>query len=118
MALRVARGLFRLWLILSVLWIGYVGYVTWQTFPVDNWYIPEILLSHDYDYLLPGYCSPAQDDAEIAKQCIDQQIAAGKRDRRIVDKLAKARREWIIQVASIQAPVLALVPPAFVLALG
>jgi hypothetical protein len=26
--------LFRLWLILSALWIGGVGYVTWQTFPV------------------------------------------------------------------------------------
>jgi hypothetical protein len=26
MALRVARGLFRLWLVLSVLWIGGVGY--------------------------------------------------------------------------------------------
>ena len=38
MALRVARGLFRLWLILSVLWIGGVGYVTWQTLPsADSW---------------------------------------------------------------------------------
>ena len=26
MALRVARGLFRLWLVLSVLWIGGVGW--------------------------------------------------------------------------------------------
>ena len=29
MALRVARGLFRLWLVLSVLWIGGVGVMTW-----------------------------------------------------------------------------------------
>ena len=36
MALRVARGLFRLWLVLSVLWIGGVGYVTWQTLPSAN----------------------------------------------------------------------------------
>ena len=35
MALRVARGLFRLWLVLSVLWIGGVGVVTWRHFPVD-----------------------------------------------------------------------------------
>jgi hypothetical protein len=35
MALRFACGLFRLWLILSVLWIGGVGYVTWQEFPED-----------------------------------------------------------------------------------
>src|SRR5262245_13036990 len=33
MALRIARGLFRLWLVLSVLWIGGVGVVTWWTFP-------------------------------------------------------------------------------------
>jgi len=33
MALRVARGLFRLWLVLSVPWIGGVGVVAWQNFP-------------------------------------------------------------------------------------
>jgi hypothetical protein len=38
MALRVARGLFRLWLILSVLWIGGVSVVTWLTVPeVATW---------------------------------------------------------------------------------
>jgi hypothetical protein len=34
MALRVARGLFRLWLVLSVLWITGVGVATWWTFPL------------------------------------------------------------------------------------
>jgi hypothetical protein len=34
MALRVARGLFRLWLVLSVLWIGGVGVVTWLNYPL------------------------------------------------------------------------------------
>jgi len=29
MALRVARGLFRLWLVLSVLWIGSVPFMPW-----------------------------------------------------------------------------------------
>jgi hypothetical protein len=38
MALKIARGLFRLWLVLSVLWIGGVATVTWQAFPVD---VPE-----------------------------------------------------------------------------
>jgi hypothetical protein len=37
MAFRVARGLFRLWLVLSVLWIGGVGVMTWRTFPIDTW---------------------------------------------------------------------------------
>jgi hypothetical protein len=32
MALRVARGLFRLWLVLSVLWISGVAIVTWPAF--------------------------------------------------------------------------------------
>jgi hypothetical protein len=32
MALRVARGLFRLWLVLSVLWIGVVGVGAWRAF--------------------------------------------------------------------------------------
>ncbi len=36
MALRVARGLFRLWLVLSVLWIGGVAVETWWTFPVND----------------------------------------------------------------------------------
>src|SRR5262245_8224804 len=35
MALQVAHGLFRLWLVLSVLWVAGVGYLTWQTFPKD-----------------------------------------------------------------------------------
>jgi hypothetical protein len=37
MALRVARGLFRLWVVLSMLWIGGVGVVTWLTFPRDEY---------------------------------------------------------------------------------
>jgi hypothetical protein len=35
MTLRVVRGLFRLWLVLSVLWIGGVAALTWWTLPVD-----------------------------------------------------------------------------------
>ena len=35
MALRIGRGLFRLWLLLSVLWIGGVTVETWRIFPAD-----------------------------------------------------------------------------------
>ena len=35
MVLRVARGLLRLWLFLSVLWIGGVGVVTWRSLPTE-----------------------------------------------------------------------------------
>jgi len=48
-ALRVARGLFRLWIILSVLWIGGVGVTTWLTIPSTSdvsWdvFLPEKVL--------------------------------------------------------------------------
>jgi hypothetical protein len=36
MALRVARGLFRLWLVVSVLWIGGVTVVTWSVYRPIN----------------------------------------------------------------------------------
>jgi len=35
MALWVGMGLFRLWLVLSVLWVGGVGVTTWWTLPLD-----------------------------------------------------------------------------------
>lgn len=34
MALRVARGLFRLWFVLSILWIGAVAVMSWSALPV------------------------------------------------------------------------------------
>jgi hypothetical protein len=41
LALHVERGLFRLWLVLSVLWIGGVGVVTWPAFdPAKLWEHP------------------------------------------------------------------------------
>lgn len=36
--MRIGRGLFRLWLVLSVFWIAAVGtVVTWQNWPDDDW---------------------------------------------------------------------------------
>jgi hypothetical protein len=80
MALRVARGLFRLWLVLSVLWIGGVAVETWWTFPPNEWV--------DYE---TGLRAPYQ-------------------IRDMFDDPARAA----IRFASI----LALVPPALLLALG
>src|SRR5215471_21423790 len=63
MALRVARGLFRLWLILSALWIGAVGIVVWHE---KNW-----MFNPDGLILVPGstadICSTAKDE----QQCFD-----------------------------------------------
>jgi hypothetical protein len=47
MAIRVARGLFRLWVVISVLWIGGVGTVTWRTFPTNEGVVQ--LVPVDYD---------------------------------------------------------------------
>ena len=89
MVLRVARGLLRLWLFLSVLWIGGVGVVTWRTFPSE----------------------PAWQPAERPPWAEDQQNPppAGYVINQPSNQHAEAIRSAIV---------LALVPPAFVLALG
>jgi hypothetical protein len=96
MTLRVARGLFRLWLVLSVLWIGGVGIMTWWTFPV----IPAWAT-------LPSICDlPANERSKD----FDCSWLAGVKGWLVMDKEQRA--------ALLLAILLALVPPAFVLALG
>ena len=54
MALRVERGLFRLWLILSVLWIGGVGIAEWRTF-----IYPKIVVCEEVEATAPeSWCLP------------------------------------------------------------
>ena len=36
----IARGLFRLWLVVSVLWIGLIGVATWPTISDELWQPP------------------------------------------------------------------------------
>jgi hypothetical protein len=92
MVLRVARGLFRLWLVLSVLWIGGVGIMTWRTFAA--------LSQSDRSWLR----------AEILKNCPEgPEVAPWDTTPPWLTEPCKDIRF---------APVLALVPPVFVLALG
>ena len=100
MALRVARGLFRLWLILSVLWIGGVGVVTWQHFPVDLLLTPGRVPSGTFD-----------PDAYLAQYAPDFDPSNPSKPVRLIKD--KERRE-AIQFAV----VLALLPPIFLLAFG
>jgi hypothetical protein len=93
MALRVARGLFRLWLILSVLWIAGVGIVTWWTFPESE---------------LPSICDLPANQRPKEFNCSWVQWV--KEDLVYMDKTQRAAAE--------SGMLLALVPPAFVLALG
>jgi hypothetical protein len=80
-----ARGLFRLWLILSVLWIGGVGWVTWKDFP-DDWVRVCEQGEPPISCLPPGF---------------------------VIDP-----RPWWADPAIHRGIVLAVVAPAFVLALG
>jgi len=89
--LRVARGLFRLWLVLSVLWIAGVGIVTWQWLPVDKIIWPGDPPPAVFD---PGYYLADHSKPYVVSRDIE-------------------RREAIHF-----AVVLALLPPALLLALG
>jgi hypothetical protein len=88
MALRLARGLFRLWLVLTVLWIGGVGVATWRTFPI------------------PIEC-PFDPDAFLADK-------PQKKDCTWLDRV---KAPFVIEIVQDNIP-LALLPPIFVLALG
>jgi hypothetical protein len=100
MALRVARGLFRLWLVLSALWIGGVGFVTGQTFPVMPEWAIECERPFDPDAYLAGKPQPEAPCPWLARV----------KARLVMDEE---------QRATIQSAILlALVPPAFMLALG
>lgn len=94
MALRVARGLFRLWLVLSVLWIGGVGVVTWRDFPED-WRAAIPIAER------PPPTPPPTPPGEFNP---DEWLDA---------KLTEERHSAIWH-----ASLLAFLPPAFVLALG
>jgi hypothetical protein len=91
MALRVARGLFRLWLVLSVLWIGGVGFVTWWTVPIASFDNHAAVMRQE----LPS---------------IEEANRAIEADRRAHNALLKEHLS--------RASVFAIAPPAFVLALG
>jgi hypothetical protein len=109
MALRIARGLSRLWLVLSVLWIGGVGVVTWLNWPEDQYIVPPSVSSVPseslerrgsglFDDLIPkrGEILPALDPSKPYT-------------------VVREKERWeAVRYASI----VALVPPLFVLALG
>jgi hypothetical protein len=54
MALRVARGLFRLWLVFSVLWIAGVAIHAWWTFPADEFVLRSDLPDAPWVAQTPG----------------------------------------------------------------
>jgi hypothetical protein len=112
MALRVARGLFRLWLVLSVLWVGGVGIHAWLKFP--DWIVVsvsqqpgkaiyEMRAPDGHTYKIEGPEGATEEQARA--EMIHQNPHLGD--------LPEKRRSAIWH-----AGVMALAPPAFVLALG
>lgn len=93
---RVARGLFRLWLVLSVLWIAGVGVVTWQTFPEEPW----------------GLHDPIVEETDLTAPS-KRPSGAFDPDKYLAAKVAAERRSAVWH-----GSLLAILPPAFVLALG
>ena len=89
--MRIARGLFRLWLVLSVLWIAGVGIVTWQWLPADK-------------IIWPG---------DPPRAVFDPNYYLADRSKPYLKSRDIERREAVHF-----AVVLALLPPAFLLALG
>ena len=106
MALRVARGLFRLWLVLSVLWIVGVGVVTWLTFPQDEYCADE------------QHCRSWKADDKL----VADPKASEKPPWDIPDfdpsKPHRVLRDMERRLAIRDASLLAFLPPAFMLALG
>ena len=98
MALRVARGLFRVWLVLSVLWIGGVGVMTWGTFPAED----------PRRAALPSICDIPPN--QRSKEWSEFDCSWFYRLKEHFDPNQRA----VLQTAVF----LVLIPPAFVLALG
>ena len=114
MALQVARGLFRLCLVLSVLWVAGVGYLTWQTFPEDYVVLPSDLNARKQE-LRPGEFDPHEFLAPSDLNARKHELKPGEFDPHefLASRAAKERRSAIWH-----ASLLAFLPPAFVLALG
>jgi len=47
------RGLLRLWLILSLIWIGGVAFQTWRDIPRDDWVQSDVNEPNDDQYGVP-----------------------------------------------------------------
>jgi hypothetical protein len=98
MSLRIARGLFRLWLVLSVLWIGGVAVMTWSRPPV-----------YDFDWVLPSELPSIEEANKRLNEPFDPDLYL--REKRDEERRAAIKAIW-------HASLIAFLPPAFVLALG
>jgi hypothetical protein len=54
MAIQVARGFFRLWLVLSILWVAAVAFQTWRDIPRDDWVLVDLSRPSDDQIAVPA----------------------------------------------------------------
>ncbi|MBB3446425.1 hypothetical protein [Rhizobium sp. BK379] len=59
--MNIKRGLFRLWLVLSVLWIVAVGFMSWESIQRDEWWSGDPNVFAD----LPVHCENASGSADV-----------------------------------------------------
>ena len=99
--MRITRGLFRLWVVASVLWMLFVGVMTWQTWPVV------LKASSETVVLENGYAKPPFDPSKPFTDDTGQMWANAR-------ALFEAeRRDAVVKGASI-----AIAPPLVVFILG
>jgi len=112
MALRVGRGLFRLWIIVSILWIGGVVAMTWWTFPAAVLTDAEVGLN-----TRPAECVGKNDD-----ECVAILTRLGKNPFDAFDPPPPppGQPEFVAnrRSAVLFAGIMALVPPLVLLAFG
>ena len=98
MALQIGRGFFRLWIVLSVLWVCTVGAVTWSKFPIEGESIADIGATK----------APVQTRTNMTFS--EMQALVRKETSQVA-----ARERWEIVQAAVKS---AIVPPIFILVLG
>jgi hypothetical protein len=54
MAIQAARGFFRLWLVLSILWVAAVAFQTWRDIPRDDWVLVDLSRPSDDQIAVPA----------------------------------------------------------------
>jgi hypothetical protein len=109
--MRIARGLFRIWLVLSVLWVGAVGIVAWPWLPPE--YNPSAKFAPPFGPDAYLSSPPAGQEKSFDP---DQYLRSEpSKPYEVVTEPPKTAPRW---EATQKAAMEAFIPPTFVLVLG
>lgn len=101
MALRIARGLFRLWLVLTVLWMGAVGTMAWWHDSPHDWVVVSECPASPEGYVVHDPNPPPEGYVIDKPRCVTP-----------VSLLSE------VFVVNRNSAAMALIPPVFVLTVG